>query len=702
MTDSANTNSQDTNPLLASEGLPRFAEIKPEHVKPAITKLLEDATATLEHMESNIEPTWDSLFTPMEGIEQQFELAWKPIGHLLGVRNSEELRQAHESVLADVVKFGLRVRQSEPIYKAMVELRNGPNWEQLAPAQQRILTERIQDATLSGIGLEGDQRTRFNEITQQLSELATSYANNVLDAIKAYSLVIKDPNDAAGWPASLKNLAAQSFNHHKSETEDEGTPESGPWRITLEVPIFVPFMKHCRNQSLREEVYRAFISKASDGEYDNTENCKTILQLRKEQAALLGYDNYAEVSLSQKMAETVDAVNEMSETLRGASIDAAKNDLQELEDIADEFDFPTPIKHWDLAFLSERLREKRFDFTEEELRPYFQHEHVLDGMFALAERIFAISVEPADGEAPVWNDDVRYFRVLDSKSGEPIAAFYYDPYSRPADKRGGAWMDVCINRRVIDGQVKLPVAYLVCNATPPVGETPSLMTFREVETLFHEFGHGLQHMLTTVDFADAAGINGVEWDAVELPSQFMENWCYHRPTLLGMTKHIKTGEPLPDDLYNKIVGSRFFQIALQTLRQLTFGMTDMTLHSEFDPDGDVSVFDVQRQVMGQTSVMPMLPEDRMLCSFQHIFAGGYAAGYYSYKWAEVLSADAFSAFEEAGLDNDGKLTELGLRFRNTVLSKGGSEHPMDVFKDFRGREPDPQALLKQCGLLAND
>jgi oligopeptidase A len=394
----------------------------------------------------------------------------------------------------------------------------------------------------------------------------------------------------------------------------------------------------------------------------------------------------------------VGAVLEMEERLRISAWDAANRDLQEVHELAIAAGETQPIAHWDVAFWAERLREMKFKFTEEELRPYFPHERVLAGLFELVQRLFGVQVVPGDGDAPRWNTDVRYFLVLD-EAGRQIAGFYYDPYSRPENKRGGAWMDNCLTRRRVNGDVQVPIAHLVCNCTPPAGGKPSLLTFREVETLFHEFGHGLQHMLTKVDYPDAAGINGVEWDAVELPSQFMENWCYHRPTLLGMTAHYETGAPLPAELFEKVKAARTFRAGSDMLRQIAFGLTDMELHTRFDPAGNESVFDVQRRVMERTSVLPMLPDDRFLCSFQHIFAGGYAAGYYSYKWAEVLSADAFGAFEEAGLEDDAAVRKVGRRFRDTVLALGGGKHPMEVFRAFRGRDPDPEALLRQYGLV---
>lgn len=699
------------NPLLCMEGLPKFDQINPEHVVPAVKKLLADAERALSALEESIEPTWGGCFVKLEEIDRPFEYAWGPVSHLFGVKNSPELREAYESVLDDVVQLGLRASQSRPIYEACVAIRNGSDWENLSPTRQRIVEKKIQSAELSGIGLEGAQQERFNEIAQELSQLSTTFSNNVLDATKLFELVLTERDDVDGLPESALAMAAQSFNQKQSEriaeagddpeSVDEATPESGPWRFTLDGPSFLPFMQHCRRSELREQLYRAFITRASEGEFNNEQNINRILALRQEKAELLGFKNFAEMSLAKKMAPSIAAVEEMFETLRSASWDAAAADIEEIRELAKSEGEADDLKHWDVGFWAERLREKKFDYTDEELRPYFPLEKALAGMFDLVERIFGIKVQQSE-DAPIWHEDVRYFEVLDS-DGSNIAAFYLDPYSRPENKRGGAWMDDCLGRKLIDGNVQLPVAHLVCNSTPPVGDKPSLMTFREVETLFHEFGHGLQHMLTTIDEADAAGISGVEWDAVELPSQFMENWCYHKPTVASISGHYETGEPLPDELFEKLKASRTFRAGSTMLRQLTFGMTDMLLHGGFKPpqEGDDSgetVFDIQRKVIEKTSVLPMLQEDRMLCAFSHIFSGGYAAGYYSYKWAEVLSADAFSAFEEAGLDDEEAVAKVGRRFRDTVLALGGSRHPMDIFSEFRGREPDPAPLLRHSGL----
>ena len=685
------------NPLLADDGLPRFDAIRPEHVVPAVRELLSRSETRLQELERNVTPTWSETVAALDEIERPFERTWGPVTHLFGVQNSDSLREAYETVLGELVSFGLRVSQSEPIYKALKTLRGSDTWNSLDEAQQRIVDRKLLDAELTGIGLEGEQRERFNDISRELSQLSTDFSNHVLDATKAYSLILTDPKEIDGLPPSLLQLAAQSYNQHRAEGEPEATPESGPWRISLDTPSFVPFLQHSPNRDLREQVYRAYITRASAGDLDNSDLILSILRLRKEKAALLGYENYANVSLATKMAPNVAAVEQMFATLRGASWDAAGKDMDDLRALAAESGVTHDLMNWDVAFWAERLREKRFQFTDEQLRPYFPLERVLNGLFGLVNRLFGISVIPMDGEAPVWHPDARFFHVRD-EHGNRIAAFYLDPYSRPENKRGGAWMDDCLARRRVGGRLQLPVAHLVCNSTPPVGEKPSLMTFREVETLFHEFGHGLQHMLSTVDYADASGINGVEWDAVELPSQFMENWCYHKPTLLGMTAHYETGEPLPEELFEKLCQARTYRAGSNMLRQLLFGMTDMTLHTSFDPDGGESVFELHRRISEKTSVLPLLTEDRSLCAFQHIFSGGYAAGYYGYKWAEVLSADAFSAFEDAGLDDEAAVATTGRRFRDTILSLGGSRHPMEIFREFRGREPSPEPLLRHNGL----
>ena len=690
------------HPLLIGQGLPPFDQVLPEHVVPAITQLLQTLEQDLTALEETVTPTWQGLVEPLERLEDRLSWSWGIVGHLMGVNNSPELRAAYEQVQPQVVAFVNRLSQSVPLYQAFKGIREGDSWSQLEEGQQRIVDAAIRSAELAGVGLTGTARDRFNAIQLELANLSTQFSNHVLDATQAFSLTLKDADEIAGLPPSLLSLAAQSAREAGAEA---ATPEMGPWRITLDYPSFGPFMRHSQRRDLREQLYRAFVGRASTGEYDNSPLIEQILQLRQEKAELLGFGSYAEVSLASKMAPTVAAVETLMEDLRQASYTAAQADLAQLQACAAAESAPEAeqLQHWDISFWAERQREATFAITDEQLRPYFPLPQVLDGLFGLVQRLFGVQVTPADGDAPVWHPDVRYFQVANDH-GKTIAHFYLDPYSRPAQKQGGAWMDDCVGRAQLQGSegptMRLPVAYLICNQTPPVDGKPSLMTFSEVETLFHEFGHGLQHMLTQVDYASAAGINNVEWDAVELPSQFMENWCYDRATLMGMARHYETGEPLPEADYQKLWAARTYMSGSSMLRQLHFSVVDLELHHRYRRGGAETAQDVRRRVAQTTTILPPLPEDAFLCAFSHIFAGGYAAGYYSYKWAEVLSADAFAAFEEAGLDNETAVATTGRQFRDTVLALGGSKPPMAVFKAFRGREPNTDALLRHSGLTA--
>ncbi|MBE9244532.1 M3 family metallopeptidase [Microcystis aeruginosa LEGE 00239] len=679
-----------SNPLLAGQGLPAFDQIQPGLIVPGITQLLQELARELTDLEAQIIPTWEKLVEPLTRIEERLSWSWGIIGHLMGVKNSPELRQAYETVQPQVVEFISRLSQSKPIYEAFLSLRQGESWGQLDEAQQRIVEASLRDAQLAGVGLVGEKKDRFNAIQLELAEITTKFSNNLLDATKAFQLKLTTPEDIAGLPPSLLSLAAQTA---RTQGETNASTETGPWVITLDFPSYFPFMKYSDNRELREKLYKAYVSRADLGELDNNPLIDRILQLRQEQAHLLGYSTYAEVSLARKMANSVDEIEKLLDNLRQVSYEAAKQDLEALKTFAGTDD----LKHWDIAYWSEKQRQAKFNFSAEELRPYFPLPRVLEGIFSLAKRIFGVEIIAADGKAPIWHPDVRYFQINDEK-GEKIAYFYLDAYSRPAEKRGGAWMDVCIGRAKTGTEVRLPVAYLICNQTPPVDGNPSLMTFEEVTTLFHEFGHGLQHMLTTVDYSGAAGINNVEWDAVELPSQFMENWCYDRPTLMSMAKHYETGETLPEHYYQKLLLAKNYMSGSAMLRQLHLSLVDLELHHRYQPNGGETPKQVRQRLAATTTIIPPLPEDAFLCSFGHIFAGGYAAGYYSYKWAEVLSADAFAAFEEVGLDNEEAVKAIGRRFRDTVLAMGGSSHPMNVFKAFRGREPSTEPLLRHSGL----
>lgn len=696
---------QDTsNPLLCREGLPPYARITPDHIAPAVARILCRAREVLSEVTTADTVNWDTLMAPLEEIDLLFEYGWAPVGHLLGVANTEALRAAHETALPAIVGFSLEMRQHEGLYARMRMLKEGPDWPALAPAQRRIIDRALQTAELSGIRLGGEARARFNAIEQELSLLGTTFSNHLLDATKAWHLDLTAPAQAEGLPESLRRLAAAAWSQDPAHAgQPAATAETGPWRITLDMPSYGPFMDHCRDRGLREQVYRAVIARAASGSTDNTPLVERILTLRREMAQLLGYENFSAVSLAQKMAGDSAAVARLHERLLAVAHPVAQRELQDLTVYAQAHGHVGELRHWDIAFWAERQREEMFAFTDEELRPYFSLDRALAGLFSLCRQLFGIEISATAEPVTAWHPDVRFYEIFETSDSTParhIASFFLDPYSRPQNKRGGAWMDTCIQRSAGSAGTRLPVAHLVCNGTPPTGEVPSLMTFREVETLFHEFGHGLQHMLTRIGYRDAAGISGIEWDAVELPSQFMENWCLHRATLMGMAVHYQTGETLPEALYRKLLAAKTYRAASAMLRQLQFGMTDMALHGDYVPGGAASAFDIERQIAARTSLLPPLPENRFLCSFSHIFAGGYAAGYYSYKWAEVLSADAFAAFEEAGLDDPTAVAQTGRRYRDTILAEGGARHPLEVFRAFRGRDPDPAPLLRHHGLAA--
>ena len=714
------------NPLLDQKSLPRFDSIEASHLTPAVEQVIEEfdeGFASLEKKLGASNPRYDDVLPEVERMQESLGYVWGVAGHLNGVKNGDELREAFEANQPAVVKASTKVSQSRAIYDALkaVEksLKESEDDSAVGMQKSRAVELNLRGMTLGGVGLEGEEKERFNAIKMRLAELSTKFSNNVLDATKAYGFNVEDASLLEGVPASARaQWAAAYVGHWKEEHPDaaedaapEADAEAGPFRITLDGPSYIACLSHVPDRGIREKVYRAYLTRASEfsGEEDkdNIPNIYEILKLKAEMAKLVGFDTYAELSLARKMAPSVESVTELSELILEKALPAAEKELEEVlalakKDGGEEYASLDKLAPWDVTFWGERLSESKFELKEEELRPYFALKDALGGMFGLVERIFDIEVKAADGEAEVWNDDVQFFNVYDKSSGDHIASFYLDPYSRPADKRGGAWMDVCIGKSEACNR-DVPVAYLTCNGSPPIGDTPSLMTFREVETLFHEFGHGLQHMLTKATVGDVAGINGVDWDAVELPSQFMENWCYDEPTIYGFAKHYETGEPLPKEMFEKLKQQKTFNAAMMTCRQLYFGQLDMELHSNFDPeaaeDGGETIFDVQRRIAAKYSPYNMpLPEDRFLCSFSHIFAGGYAAGYYSYKWAEVMSADAFGAFEDVGLDNEDKVREVGMKFRESVLSLGGGVPPSEVFKQFRGRDPTPDALLRHNGL----
>lgn len=702
------------SPLLRGQGLPPFEAITPEQVNAAIPELLDQLNGELSQLEQALEGRleqassggdplgWAEVMNPLHHLGERLRWSWGVVSHLNGVCNTPELREAHQNQQGTVVAFGSRAGQSAVIYRALGQLLE--QRQLLDATQQRILEAERRDMELRGVGLGGAEQEAFNATTAELARLASDFGNHVLDATNGWSLRLRDPAEVAGLPDSLRELLAQTARQAGEEPGDtDASAEAGPWLLGLDMPRVAPFLKYSQRRDLRERVYQAQVARASSGELDNGPLIERILTLRGEQARRLGYASWAEVSLASKMAGSVAEVEQLLEELRAAAYPVAERELEELRAIARRQGAPEAddLKPWDVAFWAEKLRQESFDLDSEALRPWFPLEQVLQGLFGLCQRLFDIRIVSTDpGEAPTWHPDVRYFRVLDGASGTPLAAFYLDPFSRPGSKRGGAWMDECLGRSsTAAGEPVLPVAYLICNQSPPVGETPSLMTFEEVETLFHEFGHGLQHMLTTVDRPQAAGINNVEWDAVELPSQFMENWCYDRATLMGMGRHWQTGEPLPEADYQKLLAARTFMGGSATLRQVHFALVDLRLHSAWSPEGGQSPEQLRRELARTTTVLEPIPEDAFLCAFSHIFAGGYSAGYYSYKWAEVLSADAFSAFEEVGLDVEDAVVATGRRFRDTVLSLGGSRSPAEIFEAFRGRPPSPEALIRHSGLV---
>jgi oligopeptidase A len=681
------------NPLLSGAELPKYDEIRAEHVGEAVEAMVKAVEEGLGRIEGDPRPaSWATVIEELNTLEDWFTRVWSPVGHLNAVRNEPALRDAYQAAQPKIVALGLKIGQSPALYEKLQAIQNGPEWEKLDGGQARAVEKRLLSAKLSGIALKGEKKERFNKISEESSQLATKFNNNVLDATKEFKLALTDRAEVEGLTESAREMLAHSYARQNPPAKPD--PANGPWLVTLDAPVYIAVMQFAKSAALREKLYRAFVSRASSGEKDNTPLMRDILRLRHEEAELLGYANYAEVSLATKMAGSVGEVVELLEQLRLASLEPARQELKEITAHANAAGHAGALQHWDVSYWAKRLEEKRYGYTDDELRPYFSLAKVLDGMFSLVRRIFGVTVAAADGEAKTWNPDVRFFKVRDA-SGKHIASFFLDAYSRPENKRGGAWMNTVTGRRVSFLGERIPVATLTCNFTPPVGEKPSLLSFDEVTTMFHEFGHGLQHMLTAIGYPDVAGIHGVEWDAVELPSQFMENWCYHKETLLGMAKHYKTGETLPEETFEKVRAARSYRAGMMMLRQLNFALTDLALHTAKDPD----IKAIEKEVAAKTAVIPPLEEDRFLCSFSHVFAGGYAAGYYSYKWAEVLSADAFEAFEEAGLDDPEALAQTGARFRDTVLGLGGSRHPAEVFRAFRGRSPSPQALLRQHGLL---
>jgi oligopeptidase A len=664
------------NPFDPVAAFPDFAAMTPEAADEALPKLLADAEKAVDALEKTALPTWDGLIRPLEEAVQPLWRAWGCVSHLLSVANSEGWRRIQEKYQAQMVAFSLRTGQSKRFY----ELAKKTPAE--TPSRKRILAKMVQQAELAGVALEGAKQARFNAIQTELAACANDFRNHVLDATKAFSLVLTNPVEVEGLPDSLKALLA-----------GENDPQVGPWTATIEDAVYVPFMKDARNRSAREALFRARATRASGGGADNTPLVSKILTLRQELAALLGYAHYADLSLAEKSAPSVAAVDAMLTELAQASKPAARREEDELAAFAAKEGFDQPLQPWDRAFWAERQREKKYAYSEEELSRYFNLPTVLDGLFALAKRLFDVEITPAE-PVPTWHPDVRVYRVC-AATGETRAYFYFDPYSRPETKSGGAWMNEFTTRaRKADGSWDLPLAVICCNQTLPTADGRALMRFSEVETLFHEFGHALQHMLTTEEDAGSSGLNLIEWDAVEVASQFMENWCTDAVTLQRFARHVETGAAIPPDLLARVRAAKNYRAGAASVRQLAFATLDLRLHVAPPADPNELKNTLFEAFMPGTTV----PEDRFLNSFSHIFAGGYAAGYYGYKWSEVMSADVFAAFEEAGLSDEEAVRRTGRLFRDTFLARGGGLSPMEVFRLFRGRAPSTDALLRQTGL----
>lgn len=675
------------NPLLDFSGLPRFADIRPEHVTPAIEQLLAENRALVERLLADAAlPTWQNFVAPMENANERVSRAWGPVGHLNAVMNSPELREVYNATLPKITAHYAELGQNLALFKKFKALRNSPEFEGLSAARKKIIENELRDFRLGGAELSEAKKARYLEIQEKLSELSSRFSDNLLDATNDYTLLVTDEKELAGLPVDALQVAREAA----TEANQTG------WLFTLKAPSFGPVMQFADNRELREKLYRAYSTRASEfgkAEHDNTPLMNEIVQLRGEEARLLGFANFGELSLAAKMADTPEQVVNFMRELAQRARPFAEKDLAELREFArDELGLST-LNSWDVSYASEKLREQRYAFSEQEVKQYFPEDAVLAGMFKLVETLYGLQIKASI--APVWHKDVRFFDIRNVQN-RLIGQFYLDLYARNS-KRGGAWMDDVIGRRRLAAGIQTPVAYLNCNFSAPVGDKPAVFTHDEVITLFHEFGHGLHHLLTELEDLGVSGINGVEWDAVELPSQFMENFCWEWEVLQGMTRQVETGEKLPRALFDKMLAAKNFQSGLATLRQIEFSLFDMLMHSNFDAGGNKSILQLLDEVRAEVAVLIPPEFNRFPHSFSHIFSGGYAAGYYSYKWAEVLSADAYSLFEEHGVLNP----DVGARFRAEILAMGGSRDAMQSFTAFRGRAPSIDALLRHSGLSAS-
>ncbi len=690
--------------------LPVWRAIEAEDVEPGIRQLLRETASAFEALEGELEAghdpqsvSWDAVMAPSERLNVRLGQVLGPVIHLTSVKYSDALQEAWDAVRPEYVRLSNRMSQSRPLYHAMTALRDGSEWPQLSQARQRILTEYIRGMERSGVHLEGAARERYQEIDERLSKLSNDFQTNLVKEEKSERVKVRDAGQVHGVPGPVLAMAAKQA---VDDGETGATPDQGPWHFVVNGVNYLAVLQHCESRTLREELYRAFRFRGTRDPFDNRPLLEEMLRLRQEQARLVGFASYAELSIDAKMASSPDDVWRLLEQLETWARPAAEREFAELRGYMAEQDAPEAEdpRPWDVPYWTEKLREARYDYDTEALRDYFQMPRVLDGLFDLVSKLYDVEIRPVEAAAvPVWDESVSFFEVL--RGGSVIAGFYVDPYARPGEKRGGAWMNTVVGRNRLLAQpgqtASLPVALFVMNGRPPSEGRPGLMSLEEVRTLFHEFGHATQHMFTQVDEGGAAGMNLVEWDAVELASQFNEYWMEYKPFLRNLSCHVETGEPLDDATLDRIIDSRNFMVGNFTLRQLAFGKTDMALHQRYGlaggDDGETP-FDIERRITRETLVTPMLADETQLPAFGHLFAGGYAAGYYSYKWAEVLAADAFAAFREVGLDNERGLRDVAARFRDTVLALGGSLPAAEVYRRFRGRDATADALLEDQGL----
>jgi oligopeptidase A len=679
------------NPLLDFSGLPRFDELKPEHVTPALEQLLGEGRATLARVVAPGAPaTWDGLVAPLEDANERLTRAWGQVAHLHAVLDSPALREAYNANLPRVTQYWTELAQNSELFAKYRALRASAEFARLTSARQRVVENALRDFRLGGAELAAEPKARFARIQEELASLSARFAENVLDATNAFALNLEDGARVAGIPDDVLGAGREA-------AQKEGR---GGWKFTLHAPSYLPVMQYADDRSVREQMYRASVTRASEfgnPEWDNTPLIARIVKLRRDEAALLGYASYADVSLVRKMARSPAQVIGFLEDLARRARPFAERDLAELAQFARDELGIARLEAWDVAYAAEKLRAKRYAYSEQEVKQYFPEDAVVAGLFRVLETLYGLRFSPA--RAPVWYEDARFYEVRDASGGTLVGRFYTDLYARES-KRGGAWMDDAIGRRRVNAALQTPVAHLNCNFPRPLKTggrlRPALFTHDEVTTLFHEFGHGMHHLLTRVDDLGVAGINGVEWDAVELPSQFMENFCWEWDVLSRMTRHVDTGAPLPRDLFDRMLAAKNFHSGLAMLRQVEYALFDMRLHLDFDPDAGSSALELLEEVRRTVAVLHPPEYNRFPNNFSHVFAGGYAAGYYSYKWAEVLSADAYSAFEEAPDVLD---PAVGARFRDEVLAVGGSRPAAESFRAFRGRDPQVDALLRHSGMI---